>query len=331
MKRRACKIFLIFAACCISVTAQQTPEKSDLVDLNDILSKLTFTSRISKSAEQINEELTKLVRERKVNFVLGSENEKQIKDAGGNDQLIEAIRENFKGEVKTLTELPAKTSSDKAFEENATLYSKITKNYKGNLEQMKIALEAAIEYVASYSGDETFKLQVKWVSLIAIPGLNATIKEIEFVDPTPHGYSKFNKAFKEKKWDELFEAGAEILNREPEYVDVALILASVGFETKKSKYRDKTLYYAEKAIELLDQDKKYSDNFGAFNFEYKTKEFPDGKANALGWMNYIIGYIKYFDLGQKAEAIQYFQKSLTYQSGSNVLVRQLKLVSEPEE
>lgn len=80
---------------------------------------------------------------------------------------------------------------------------------------------------------------------------------------------------------------------------------------------------------LLENDKKsFTENYGVLNYSFKTKEFPDGKANALGYMNYIIGCIKYFYLNQKKEAVTYFQKSLRYKSKSNELLRRLNLPFE---
>ena len=60
---------------------------------------------------------------------------------------------------------------------------------------------------------------------------------------------------------------------------------------------------------------KFGANFGdgAF-YQYETKDFPNGKENALGWMNYIIGYIKNFRQNKRDEAIPYFYKAAQYES-----------------
>jgi signal peptidase I len=44
-------------------------------------------------------------------------------------------------------------------------------------------------------------------------------------------------------------------------------------------------------------------NYGVLTYSYKDKE------NARGWMNYIIGYINYYRLGKKDEALSYFYKA----------------------
>ncbi len=305
MKNQTFKLFLIFTGLFVFLTAQNTPaqERSEYIDLNYILAKLTFTSRISKSTEQINDELIKEIRERKVDFVLVNEKEKEIEKAGGNELLIKTIHENPQKEIKA------------AFDENAALYQQYLDNYKGNIEQKKIAIKAGKEYIEKYGDDADFKPQIEY--------LKKAILELENIvnccepDIDPKYYREFDQAFKNKNWDDLFETGAKILDREPEFVDIALVLASVGFdslvENKDKTFLRQTLYYAEKSIKLLESGAK-SERYGVFEYEYKTKEFPDGRANALGWMHYFIGYIKHFHFSQREQAVSYLYKSITYKS-----------------
>ena len=236
--------------------------------------------------------------------------------------LIKAIRENLPKEIET---------KFVKIKEKETLYKKFIDNYNGNFTQKRLAIEAAKEYIKKYSGNAEDKEIIDYLIKV-IPEIEKTICCV-YPEPDTSRYYKFDNSLKNKKWNDLFDAGAEILKTEPEFVDVTLVLASVGFDiaVKESKreYLNQTLNYAEKSIYLLENDKASpTGNYGAFDYSYKTKEFPDGKANALGYMNYIIGYIKYFYLNQKDEAIPYFQKSLNYKSKSNELVRQLDLPSE---
>ncbi len=65
---------------------QQVQAQQDKpLNLDDTLSKLTFTSRIKTSTEEINRQLITDVRKRKVNFTLTRENKDSLKKAGGND------------------------------------------------------------------------------------------------------------------------------------------------------------------------------------------------------------------------------------------------------
>src|SRR5688572_12954679 len=139
MKNYTFKLFLIFTGLFVFLTAQNTPaqKKSDFVNLNYILTKLTFTSRISKSAEQINDELIKEIRERKVDFILEKEIEKEIEKAGGNKLLIKTIRKNLREGFKERVSLSKQIHSNKDNKENLALYKKYTDNFRGNCKQKK--------------------------------------------------------------------------------------------------------------------------------------------------------------------------------------------------
>jgi len=107
------------------------------LNLNDIRETLVFRSGVSKTTEEINEQLITDIRKRGVDFMLSTEDEGALKKAGGSDLLIKSIREN----------LP------KRLEKNI-LYRKFLTNYDGTIKQMKIAVEAAKEYVRKFSDDD---------------------------------------------------------------------------------------------------------------------------------------------------------------------------------
>ena len=87
----------LFALAFQNAPAQE--EKPKPLSLNDILAKLTFTSRIDKTGEQINDKLIKQINKRKVDFELSKNDEQQIKKRGGTIALINAINENYLEEV----------------------------------------------------------------------------------------------------------------------------------------------------------------------------------------------------------------------------------------
>ena len=103
--------------------------------------KLVFTSRISKSTEEINEQLVKDIKERKVNFILSYEDEESLKKTGASEALIKVIRENLPKEI----------------ERKIILYKKYTDNYDGNVSQKRIAIDAAKEYIKRYGENEEDK------------------------------------------------------------------------------------------------------------------------------------------------------------------------------
>lgn len=127
-------------------------DRANYINLNYILVKLTFTSRINHSNEEINLQLIKEIRERKVDFILTSENEKQIKEAHGTDNLIKEINANLPKDIEiNLKHLSAK---EKYFADAESLYQRFLENRRGpELEKIKIAIEAGEEFIKIY-GDE---------------------------------------------------------------------------------------------------------------------------------------------------------------------------------
>ena len=299
---------------------QQThgQENQNYFDFEEILTKLNSASNNEKSLGEINAQLIKDIQKRKVDFILTSEDKKSLKKAGGSKLLIKSLSENvFKKEQDLINQ-------------RQSLYKKFTDNYASkNPDQLKIAIEAGKEFVKRYTGEVDQLIIDYLVKTIPILEKSLSFKNCCF-DPVNKDYEKFNNSLKNKNWEDLLEVSAEILIKQTEIVDIPLAVASLGFDEtankKDGKYLNQILLYAEKAIELLENDKKsVTENYGVLTYSYKTKDFPDGKANALGYMNYIVGYLNYFYLNQKDEAVSYFQKSLQYESKANELLRQLNL------
>lgn len=128
------------------------------LNFNDIRETLVSKSHISKTTEEINEQLVTDIRKRGVSFILTSEDEDALKKAGGSDLLIKSIREN----------LP------KRLEERIILYRKYVNNYDGTIEQKKIAVEAAKEFVKKFSDDKDVKDVIDYFKA-AIPDLEKII------------------------------------------------------------------------------------------------------------------------------------------------------------
>lgn len=125
--------FSLFILAFQNVSAQEKP-----LTLNDILVKLTFTSRIDKSVEQINAKLVKEINERKVGFELTDDDEQKIKNRGGNLALIKAINANF-----VQTRSPAETDSKLALE----LWNCNSKTDRASRKQcLRIAKKLALDF-----------------------------------------------------------------------------------------------------------------------------------------------------------------------------------------
>jgi hypothetical protein len=179
----------------------------------------------------------------------------------------------------------------------AALYQKFTDNWnKPDVESRKIALNAAKEYVEKYGGNEADKEQVDYLKAWIPKTEDWIVKQ-----GTLAMYNRFDNAYKSKNWDEVYAAGKDILAKEPDNLDVILTLGSIGFDQsikKNYKYNDDTLRYAKLAMQKINSGTT-SKNWGLFDYKYENKD------NALGWMNFNIGYITYYAQGNKKEALPY--------------------------
>ena len=135
--------FAVYISLLIFFTGLQIQGQQDKpISFNDIQKTLVFRSRISKTTDELNEQLISEIRKRKVNFILSSEQEKSLKKAGGSDLLIKTIHEVLPEKLKV----------------KFLLYQKYLDNYdREAFEKKKIALEAAKEYVKKYSDDKEDK------------------------------------------------------------------------------------------------------------------------------------------------------------------------------
>ena len=71
----------------------------------------------------------------------------------------------------------------------------------------------------------------------------------------------------------------------------------------------------KKLFKQLEAGKK-STGYGAYSYSFVNPKFPDSKANTLGALNYMIGYITYYRQNNKKDALPYFYKSTQYNSFS---------------
>lgn len=120
---------------------------------------------------------------------------------------------------------------------------------------------------------------------------------------------------------EVFASGKDFIAANPDSVDALLALASVGYDqasatTPVDTYNADTINYAKMAIDKINAGKPSQikntagkDQYGIYKYVYTSDKFPDGKNNALGWMNYYIGYIMYNRMNQKKEALPYLYKA----------------------
>ena len=206
-------------------------------------------------------------------------------------------------------------------EEKVALYKKYTDNYGGTLPQMEIAIEAGKQYIEKYGANEDDKDQVNYLKG-AIPKLEETVKKIKANNIKKDRFNRFDTAVKSNKIADIFSVGKEIIANEPAdsaiAFDATIFLASLGYDQavkKDDTYNNETINFAKTVIQKVESGQT-SENFGAYQYQYKNKEYPDGKNNTLGWMNYSIGYIMYYRQDKVKDSLTYFYKATQLNSAT---------------
>lgn len=191
------------------------------------------------------------------------------------------------------------------------IYDKYIANRKGpELDKFKTAIATAKEYLEKCKDLPENDAVNNYVTK-DLPKLEAKVADIEFDENV---IKPFNASVPAKNWDVAFSTGKQIIAKNPDFIDVMLVLASIGFDTSSAnppvdKFNADAINMAKMALQKMNEGKP-SENYGAFVYTYKTKDCPDGKTNATGWMNYTIGNIMYYRMNQKKDALPYLYKAL---------------------
>lgn len=168
------------------------------------------------------------------------------------------------------------------------------------LEKAKSALQVGESFNTKYAECEDTKPVVEYIK-----GKIPAIKD--FIRITERN-NKFDNGVKTKNWSDAFSAGKQIVSEEaakPVSLDVALTLAQIGYDRayeKNDTYNADATAMAQTAIQKLESG-MVSTTFGLFAYPLKNKE------NALGWMNYIIGYVKFIRQNDQKGALANFYKA----------------------
>jgi hypothetical protein len=124
-------------------------------------------------------------------------------------------------------------------------------------------------------------------------------------------YKRFDASVRASNFDETFASGKEILAQEPDNLDVIIILATIGYNEsykKNFRYNAESTSFAKQAISMIAAGKS-TPTFGNFSqFRLKNKE------NALGLLNYYIGYMQFYGDKNRKESLQYFYAATQHQS-----------------
>ena len=122
----------------------------------------------------------------------------------------------------------------------------------------------------------------------------------------------FNNAIAKRNYDEMIAAAKQLIERKPtQALDFTLDIASIGFDNASAKppvdkYNADAIKFANLALKkLADGDTSGNkDKYGIYA-PYKNEKCADGKTNAIGFMNYTIGYIMFAREKKTKDALPY--------------------------
>jgi len=176
------------------------------------------------------------------------------------------------------------------------VYNKFLDNRKGpEIAKLQTAVNAGHEYLSKCSMLEG-GAQIRDYISKSLPNVEANLD-----------FENLKVAVDAKDVEKSFAFGKKVLARSPDNVDVMLALVRVGHYSTlglspSDKYNEDILRYAKTALEKL-QDGGVSTTY------FKTASCSDGRINAIGWMNYVIGDIMLYRLKDKKAALPYLYKS----------------------
>ncbi len=178
---------------------------------------------------------------------------------------------------------------------------------KTTIEDKKATIAAGKQFLEKYGACESAKEFSDYLKT-AVPTLEKALATRIDRERFNALLKKFDDGLKASNWDDVYAAGKQILSEKPDdFRDAELVLGSIGLdETAKTprvtKWNDDTLKFAKQSIADLEAGKTFK-TFGVSQFKYKNKD------DALGWMNYTVGYIYYFDKANKKEGLGYLYKA----------------------
>ncbi|HEX8396501.1 MAG TPA: hypothetical protein VF644_03700 [Pyrinomonadaceae bacterium] len=204
-------------------------------------------------------------------------------------------------------------------DEQAALDKKFRDNRTTNRD---VAYQAAKEYLAKCSSDTGAAAFVKYLN-DWVAKQDVIIKQTQeaekaqkvaklCADPIQAAGKAQTSADKAKFGSDIFAGCQQFASQMPNNAYPYFRPVDYGFVVATSNppintYNDQTIALAKQAIQKIE-----SNSFGDVKwteFDYKSKE------DALGWLNYIIGTITFYNLnGKEADAVPYFYKSLQHDS-----------------
>lgn len=187
------------------------------------------------------------------------------------------------------------------------LDGKIRTNYAKN-ETVKSAVEAGKQYLEKYGSCEVVKEFADWVKG-QMPQWEKRARDYDEFVYLKARFDRFDASIKSQKYDDAYVAGTEILEKQPDNLNVMVPLGVIGlWESYKNNYKfnDQTVKFAKDALAKIAAGAKPTKTnkdgegvFGAFQFEMT-------KPDAISEMTLAIGYINYWAKKDKKAGLPYY-------------------------
>ena len=198
------------------------------------------------------------------------------------------------------------------FDECSAIYQIVFDNRNGpDIKKLRLALSPANDYLKK-CGEVNDQEHLKTYVTGEVPKIEERIKAAEL----KIAEDRYYVAFRAKNYEEMLPAAKELLKLDRPYsLDLMLDMATMGYDHASArpavnKYNDEAILYAKQSLQKMSEG-KVSGNDEKYGYygPYKTPECSDGKSNATGWMNFIIGYITFVGRKQPQDALPYLFKA----------------------
>lgn len=219
------------------------------------------------------------------------------------------------------------------------LYAKYNKYYNSaKVEEKQMAVEAGKEYIQKFGEDAESDPLVPYFKE-NIPLLEKQIEDQKKKDEEANNRKKnvaeanrilqgLTQNIKSGNWEQVFVLGNDIQTKDQEflknylanYLDVYIVLSTIGYDRAFEKnqpnaanvktFNSETINYAKKALQAI-KNGETSKTYGADFGENRVYQF-NNKENALGWLNYEIGYVLAKNENKYEEALPYLYEATKY-------------------
>lgn len=171
------------------------------------------------------------------------------------------------------------------------------------------AINAGKEFLEKFGACEATKEFTDWLKPL-IPKWEESVKNFANAQKMNALFTKFDEGINNKKYDDVYSAGKEILVAEPKNVHVMIPLGIIALNesyNKNYKYNDDALRYAKMAIDSLNAGASPKMSKGVVvknkNGEDAFSTWDFSRQEAIDELKYSIAYITYYPKNDRKTAL----------------------------